>query len=241
MRSKRISPAEPVTELRHVPIRECGEELVDFLQVAPDLLLDRPRFHYRRETIARKSVAEMLAAASKNLPKGIKLAVVEAWRPPHIQKRMYLGIWQRFKEKHPEWSDVKLRRTVNQYTAPLNSRVPPPHSTGGAVDLLLVDEQGKWLDHTTPFDKFDPACYAFDARGLSEEARRTRQILAEALLPTGLTNYPSEYWHWTYGDQGWAYRGGHPHAIYGPVEPPNYAPNPEDVSEEPLRLIDLTE
>jgi D-alanyl-D-alanine dipeptidase len=157
----------------------------------------------------------------------------------YIQRRMYLGIWQRFKERHPDWSDTKLKRVVNRYTAPFDSpKVPPPHSTGGAIDMILVREDGSPHDHTTPFDRFDPHCYSMDAHGLSDEARRTRDILCEAFAETVLTNYPSEYWHWSFGDQGWAYRGGHEAAIYGPIVPENYVPNPADATDEPLRLLD---
>jgi hypothetical protein len=35
---------------------------------------------------------------------------------------------------------------------------------------------------------------------------------------TGLTNYVGEWWHWSYGDQGWALRVGSPVAYYGAVE-----------------------
>ena len=103
--------------------------------------------------------------------------------------------------------------------------------------MILVHPDGSPHDHTTPFHRFDPSCFAFDAAGLSDEARRTRDILGEALAPTVLSNYPSEYWHWSYGDQGWAYRGGHEHAIYGPIMPSTWQPDPADLIEEPLRLI----
>lgn len=239
MDRKRISPAEPITDLRRVPIREGGEPLVDFLKACPQIRLDRPRFNYRRETLVRERVADAINQAVPKLPKGYHLAIVEGWRPIHIQRRMYLGIWQRFRERHPDWSDTKLKRVVNRFTAPYDSpKVPPPHSTGGAIDMILVREDGSPHDHTTPFDRFDPHCYAMDAEGLSAEARRTRDILCEAFAETVLTNYPSEYWHWSFGDQGWAYRGGHEAAIYGPVVPDNYTPHAPDVSDEPLRLLD---
>jgi D-alanyl-D-alanine dipeptidase len=237
---KKLSIAEPVTALRHVPIVDNGEPLVNFLEVCPDLLLDKPRFTYRRETFARVSVARMLCEANATLMKqGYRLAIVEGWRPQHIQKRMHMGIWNRLRERYPEWSDTKLRRKANQFTAPLNKRVPPPHSTGGAVDLVLCNMDGKVQDHTSPYEAYDPACYFFAAKGLSETALRNRQLLWDALTPTGMTNYPSEYWHWTYGDQGWAYRGGHPHALYGAVEPPGYEPEPADVSDEALVLLQV--
>jgi len=241
MRTKPISIAEPVTDLRHVPIVENGEPLVNFLEFCPDLLLDQPRFNYRRETLARLSVAEKLCQANDWLMKrGYKLAIVEGWRPPFIQKRMYLGIWKRFKEQNPDWSDVRLRRTANRFTAPLDKRVPPPHTTGGAVDLVLVDSSGKLQDHCSPYDVYDRACYGFAAKGLSDQAQKTRALLQDALTPTGMTNYPSEYWHWTYGDQGWAYRGGHPNALYNAIEPPNWKPAAEDMTEEPLTLLRLS-
>ena len=62
---------------------ESGEPLVDFLEVSPELLIDRPRFSYRRETLARKSLAEKLGCAARLLPAGYKLAVIECWRAPN--------------------------------------------------------------------------------------------------------------------------------------------------------------
>ena len=237
MTRSRISPAEPISELKHIPIAESGEKLVDYLELCPELIKDRPRFKYTRATLLRKTVAERLCAASRNLPQMYRLAVLEGWRPPYIQRRMYLRMWQQFKEEHPEWSENHLRRVVNRYTAPLNPRVPPPHTTGGAVDLFLADANGRMLDHSNPLDDYDPAGFAFDAAGLSDEAKRHRSILAEALQEVGLTNYPSEYWHWSYGDQGWAYRGGHPHAIYGSAYPPNWIPWDGEEIEGPLEWV----
>ncbi len=185
----KISIAEPVTQLRHIKIVDNGEPLVNFLEECPDLILDHPRFIYRRETMARKSVVEKLCQANSWLmERGFRLAIVEGWRPPHIQKRMYLGTWGRFKEKHPDWSDATLRRVVNRYTAPIHGRVPPPHSTGAAVDLVLADLSGKVQDHWSPYKWRDTVCFQFDAPGLTEEAKRTRQLLWDAINPTGMTN-----------------------------------------------------
>ena len=237
-RERRISPAEPVSELRHIPIVESGEDLVDFLRLCPALTLDQPRFKYTRATLLRASVAERLCRAAAALPEGYRLAVIEGWRPRHIQRRMYQRIWEQFRRERPDWSDLRLKRLVNRYTAPLDNRVPPPHTTGGAVDLLLAGPDGRALDHCSPYDRYDPAGFAFQAEGLTDEARRIRAILAAAMLSAGLTNYPSEYWHWSYGDQGWAYRGGHGAAIFGPIEPPDWEPPPEDLADTPLEWVE---
>ncbi len=223
--------------MRKIPIIECGEPLVNFMEFCPDLIWDRPRFDYRREQLVRKSVAEKLCAANSSLPKGFKLAIIEGWRAPLIQKRMYEAAEARYRELYPGASERSLRRIVNQFTAPMDKKGPPPHTTGGAVDLVLARTDGALMDHISPYSDRDPASFAFHAKGLSDRARETRDILASALLPTGMTNYPSEYWHWTYGDQGWAYRGGHPHAIYSPITPEGWAPDPRDVVDKPLVRI----
>ena len=43
-------------------------------------------------------------------------------------------------------------------------------------------------------------------------------MLIGAMESVGLTNYVGEWWHWSYGDQGWALRVGSPVAYYGAVE-----------------------
>ncbi|GAA0656641.1 hypothetical protein GCM10009548_24160 [Streptomyces malaysiensis subsp. malaysiensis] len=43
------------------------------------------------------------------------------------------------------------------------------------------------------------------APGLSERARENRAIMIEALSSAGMVNYPTEWWHWSYGDRYWAW------------------------------------
>lgn len=236
--SRKLSPSEPVSQLRCIPIVECGEPLVDYTQTCPELLVDRSRFEYRRETLLRQRVAEMLCRADELLPAGYRLAVVEGWRPLHIQARMYRAIYERIQASNPHWSPVKLRRVVNRYSAPIDRRVPPPHSTGGALDVFLADEAGEPVDLSSPFEPHDAAGLALAAPGLSEAAREHRGIMAQALTGAGLTNYPSEFWHWSYGDQGWAYRTGQPAAIYGGLAPPGWTPDPADVHDGPLVFVE---
>jgi zinc D-Ala-D-Ala dipeptidase len=54
-----------------------------------------------------------------------------------------------------------------------------------------------------------------DAQGLSEEAKRNRSVLLQAMESAGLVNYPHEWWHFSYGDRYCAYAKGEPAAIYG--------------------------
>lgn len=235
MPERKISLAEPVYALKRIPIKESGEPFSDYSKECHGLHLARPVYYYNRATLVRASVAKMLNVAIEALPKGYRLSIIEGWRPAYIQKRMWLTSWLRFKKLHPDWSDLQLKRIVNRFVAPPDAGIPPPHSTGGAVDVQLVSEEGKTLDLSSPFEIFDPHSYPVDTQGLSQEATKNRAILKEAMLSSGMTNYPSEWWHWSYGDQGWAYRGGHPFALYGRVAAPEgWSPIPEDDNEDPL-------
>jgi len=239
MRERKISKAEPVTELRRVKIHESGEPLVDFLELCSDLRMDRPRFNYRRETVMRRGAAERLCRANQTLLKqDLRIQIIEGWRPPFIQRRMYRAIWKQFQEKYPDKSENALKRIVNQFSAPMSPHSPPPHTTGGAMDLALCTLDGTPLDMQSPYEATDHASFPFDAPRLSDEARRHRALLADALAEQGITNYPSEFWHYSYGDQGWAYRGGHEVAIYGAIEPPGWKPHAADVSDEALEFVD---
>lgn len=217
------SPEEPVSAMRPIPIRETGEPLVDFADAHPRIhwVARHPVFDYQRVRLIRATPARMLAQAAERLPRGRRLAVVEGWRPPEIQQAMHRATRERLRREHPDWTAAHLSRVANRFSAPMDRHVPPPHTTGGAVDLHLVDERGEMLDFISPYGLMDRKGAPAFAKGLSPDAERNRELLREVLLAAGFTNYPAEWWHWSYGDQGWAYRGDHPHALYGPIEPPD--------------------
>lgn len=206
-----------MTKLRAVPIRDNGEPLID-----PRNLTKRvgyaeklPRFADReRDTRVRKTVAEMIARAAESLPDHLKLTIVEGFRPIAQQRFIYDMVRDEFAKKHPEWSRATLHRVTNRLCAPPDDKCPTPHSTGGAVDLFIVEAAtGEFLDMVSPFD-WDEVSAPTSIRGLSETAQRNRDLLIGALSPTGITNYTGEWWHWSYGDSGWALRVGADHALY---------------------------
>lgn len=220
-RAASISPEEPSSALRKIPIRECGERLVDVTALSPCLywVPRHPVFAYERARVTREGVARRLVAAAESLPSGLRLGVVEAWRAPSIQRRMHEETRRRLRAEHPEWDPRYLGRVANRFSAPMDPHAPPPHTTGGAVDVHLADASGAPLEFIRPYELMDPRAAPARAPGLSPEAERNRALLREAMLGAGFTNYPMEWWHWSFGDQAWAYRGGHPEALYGPIEP----------------------
>jgi len=208
--------------LARVPIRDNGEPLVDFIAVCPQIRFapEHPLFTYNRARLARHGVAERLCRAQALLPRGYVLEVVEGWRSVAHQQMMYDATYREYRQAHPDWTETAVRRKTNRFSAPIDPRVPPPHTTGGAVDLNLLGPDGSGVDLIAPFELSGRRGAAMNARGLSPEAQHHRAMLAAALNAADFSNYPAEWWHWSYGDQAWALRTGHDHAIYGMLTPP---------------------
>ncbi|WP_236572892.1 M15 family metallopeptidase [Streptomyces sp. GS7] len=220
-----------------VPVRECGEPLVDLRTAAPALLADGLKadglkadglkadgpndeedggtgaFAYLREGVLRR-----LLAAQRALPDGLRLQVVEGYRPPALQRRYFERHGRELRAAHPDWDTARVRQAASRFVSPPEIA---PHSAGGAVDLTLVTTDGGSVDMGTPIDtspeESDGACYT-SAPDLTPAARANRRVLAAALHGAGPVNYPTEWWHWSYGDRYWALTTGAAHALYGPAE-----------------------
>jgi len=202
---------EPIRALNRIPERENGEPLVLLAEVAPSVLIPRPQtIPYVRETVAR-----MAESAARALPQGVRLAVTDAWRPRDRQRRIYEWMTRCVLEVWPNTPLSALRRRVNRWVAPWNEKAPPGHCTGAAIDVMLADDAGEPLDVTSPYDRFQAA--PTYAHGLTPTARENRMLLVDTMLSVGFSNCRDEWWHYSYGDAGWAVRLGFPECIYGEV------------------------
>ena len=212
---------EPIRALNQILEAESGEPLVDLRILAPSVRLFRPAvIPYCRETVAR-----MAEAAARHLPPGYHLGLVEAWRPIARQQRIYDFMWQSAVEAFPNRSHASLRRTVCRWVAPTDQKAPPGHCTGAALDVWLVDDHGGQIDTTSGSHRFGTApTYAI---GLTREAALNRMILVDTMLGQGFSNCRDEWWHYSFGDAGWAVRCGKDTCRYGLVtmDPTSYAEN----------------
>ncbi|MEV5414371.1 M15 family metallopeptidase [Thermopolyspora sp. NPDC052614] len=199
-----------------IPVEDIGEPLVDLRgRFAIDTrLADREGAyaHLREGLVARLSEAQVL------LPAGYRLLIVEGFRPPELQRRYFDEYKDELRSTFPDMSPDELHTAASRYVSPIEVA---PHTAGAAVDLTLCTDDGTELDMGTPVnatpEQSGGACYTA-APGISPEARRHREILAAALRAAGLVNYPTEWWHWSYGDRYWAMTTGAPAALYGPAK-----------------------
>ena len=147
---------EPLIKLRAVPIEDNGEPLLD-----PRTLSHRIHFAEKhpkfpdmtRTPRVRQRVAEMLAQAAGSLPDGTDIQIIEGFRPLTQQRFMYEEIKAEYAQRHPEWSRATLHRMTNIMSAPPADPCPPPHTTGGAVDLTLIQMPSRQLlDMVSPLE-----------------------------------------------------------------------------------------
>ncbi len=202
---------EPLRALRGVPIRDAGEPLVDLRQFSPGVILRPGCLPFLRETVANQ-----VNQVQERLPAGHVLTIGTCLRTLAMQRGIRENVTKDMAEKHPEWPAATLARMLNRMVAPPDDPSPPPHTTGGALDVGIQGPDGQALDFGAG-DSFWATAPTYAGK-LSEIARSNRLLLIETMESTGLTNYVGEWWHWSYGDQGWALRVGSPVAYYGAVE-----------------------
>jgi D-alanyl-D-alanine dipeptidase len=199
-----------------IPVRECGEPLADVrgrLRVDTRMADDAGAYAH-----LRSGLLDRLERAERRLPEGFHLLIVEGYRPISMQRRIFDAYRSELQTAFPEMSPEESYIGASRYVSPVDIA---PHTAGAAVDLTLCAPDGTEYDMGTEVndnpEQSDGACYTA-AAAISADARAHRKLLAAALEPVGLVNYPTEWWHWSYGDRYWAMSTQAGEARYGPVE-----------------------
>lgn len=178
------------------------------------------------DLVMREGVARRLQHVNIMLEDaGLELHLFDAWRPQQVQSYFH-DIWlpNAFKQRDPNLSGEELQRQVRTYwAAPSTSaEAPSPHATGGAVDLTIRWRGGDPLWMGSLFDDASPIARTDHFEGAAaapfsftaEEARANRRLLYWLMHEAGFASNPSEWWHFSYGDQMWAQTTGAPAALY---------------------------
>ncbi|MBC8101799.1 MAG: M15 family metallopeptidase [Cytophagales bacterium] len=218
-----IPPLSEPPNWGRLPIAECAEPLVP-LVTAGRL---RIRALYAEQGIpgapatvwVRAGVWERLHQALATLPQGVALTVFDGYRPLAVQQWLWDDFSARIRRERPGLSREALDAVVRQFVAlpQADPLAPPPHRTGGAVDVYLVDTAANVpLPMGTDADEAAPASATgwFETHP-QEPFTSNRRLLFHAMIGAGFANYLGEWWHYEYGNQRWANATGAPAAIYG--------------------------
>lgn len=214
-------------EVLAVPIQECGEPLVDASMHTeleygppPECELTADCYTKMRATVFRK-----LCEAQSELPSGWYFRLYEGFRSLTVQKMLFDNEYKRVSARFPKATPEELFYETTRLVSPVTNLdgTPniPAHNTGGAIDIEIVKADGELLDMgmtAKDWCTVNPELCLTDSPLISSEARRNRAFLLQLMEYFGFVNYPTEWWHFSYGDRYWAYHREAQHAIYGSAD-----------------------
>lgn len=159
--------------------------MVDVQKLNPNIRLDiryatkdnfvKEVLYPEARCLLRKEVAEKLVRVQVKLEKkGLGLKIFDGYRPLAVQKKLWA--------KYP----------VEGFVA--NPAKGSNHNRGAAVDLTLIDKDGRELPMPSAYDEFSERAHR-DYAGGTEEERRNRATLREAMESEGFTGITKEWWH----------------------------------------------
>ena len=166
-------------------------DLVDIKEVNPHIRVDmkyaaednftKKKLYDSNTCFLRKSTAVKLDAVQKELERmNLGLKVWDCYRPLAVQRIF--------------WAILPDERYV------ANPETGSRHNRASAVDLTLVDSQGKELQMPTGFDDFSPRA-DHHYQDLPDQAIRNRELLKGLMEKAGFIPLPEEWWH--YDDEKW--------------------------------------
>ena len=128
-----------------------------------------------------KDAALSLDSVQKELETiGLGLKIYDGYRPLSVQKKF--------------WEIMPDERYV------ADPKKGSRHNRGMAVDLTLVDKNGKEMNMPTEYDDFTEKAHR-DYMNLTEEQIKNRKVLEDVMTKYGFTGLPTEWWHFDY--KGW--------------------------------------
>ena len=156
-------------------------------------------FFVREETYHR------LLEASKRLPPGYKIKLVDGYRSINTQAKLWNKTQKELLQQKPSLKHASKRdfyKETEKWVAPPKRHIAP-HSTGTALDMTIVNSKGKELNMGVPMGDMTKKAYT-NSQNISLQAKENRQILINAMQSAGFINYDKEWWHWSYGDEIWS-------------------------------------
>lgn len=210
-----------------IPIQECGERLIaipldNFSVELPHPYIKLGADYGKKSPYClRQGVVQALLEAQFLLEKRHpqwKIKIYDAYRPVGVQQFMVNHTFNSLaKSLHLNENQLSAQhcqdlwgQVYQFWAAPsLDKKMPPPHSTGAAVDVTIVNAQGETLDMGGEFDEISershPDYYLSDRDGDIQQYHFHRQLLKRVMTNAGFCQHPEEWWHFSLGDQMWTW------------------------------------
>jgi|GEM_PF-3477652 len=194
-----VAPSSRSNELQNSKVSLSNTEklspenhnLVEVCRVIPNILLDIRyatahnflgfSLYAKPACYLHKKVADALLKVQEELASmGLGLKIFDGYRPLSVQQLM--------------WKAVKDERYV------ANPMQGGRHTRGTAVDLTLVNHEGRELEMPTSYDDFTEKAHS-DYSDLPKKTLQNRALLANVMKRQGFQQLPTEWWHFDF--EGW--------------------------------------
>jgi D-alanyl-D-alanine dipeptidase len=208
-----------------IPIHDCGEPLKPipqenfaFFMPHPYVALGAP-YGNTSPWMVRSGVLAALTRANEALKTahpGWKLKIFDAYRPTPVQNFM---VEHEFALQakiagfaiplSPQDREALTTKVFRLWAVPNDDpKTPPPHSTGAAIDLTIADANGTDIDMGSPIDensdRSNPDHFMSAVEPHLKAAHQNRALLNRVMTGQGFVRHPTEWWHFSCGDQFWA-------------------------------------
>jgi len=159
-----------------VNLKEYSQDFVYDMKYATDDNFLKAKVYDCAECYLRLKTVKALVEANKSfVAQGYRIKLFDCYRPLDIQKRMWKIV------SNPKYVADPAKGSI--------------HNRGGAVDLTLVDADGKELDMGTAFDHFGiEASHGYQK--LDNQILKNRKLLKETMQKHNFKIFESEWWHY---------------------------------------------
>ncbi len=126
-----------------------------------------------------KTIKSLLKANKTAMKLGYKIKLYDCYRPLDIQKKMWAIV------SNPSYVANPIKGSI--------------HNKGNAVDISLVDFEGKEIDMGTEFDFFGKES-SHNYEFLSDTIKFNRKLLKKIMKRAQFNSLESEWWHYNLKD-----------------------------------------
>lgn len=167
---------QQITDTTFVSLKAMSADFVyDMKYATTDNFLKQAVYDCPECYLRSKTVTSLIEANKEFISLGYRIKIFDCYRPLSIQKKMW-----------------KIVSDPNYVADPAKGSI---HNRGCAVDITLVDSDGKELDMGTAFDFFGEAS-GHNYTNLREEVKKNRQLLKKIMLKHNFKSFDSEWWHY---------------------------------------------
>jgi len=176
LKGNSIALYEGINDTSFVKLKNFSSDFVyDMKYATDDNFLKKKVYDCDECYLRMKTIKYLMDANAEFMQKGYRIKLFDCYRPLDIQKKM--------------WEIVP---NADYVADPKKGSV---HNRGGAIDITLVDAEGKELEMGTPFDFFGIKA-SHNYKDLPNGIIKNRAYLKEVMLKHHFKSFESEWWHY---------------------------------------------